>query len=196
MRDNSHLFLSDSRFLKNYLSIYILDSTADITRTDIGYSYLSILQTGGSLTIVSSEIHHSNIGIWQSSGSIAMSQSSVRDNTQYGIYGIEGTLTLTNTNFQGNNFTIYLSPAVDFIHSNNTAQNNTFNGIIMNGATIADRIWTKDSMPYIVFSNATSSTVIISQGDTLTIDPGAVVKFAFPFSKILTYGTLNANGTA
>ena len=215
--DNAHLSISDSRFFQNYRSIVVSNSTADITTTDIGYSNIGILQVGGSSTIISSEIHHSDTGIAQYSGTIITSQLSIHDNTQqgifitsgaiiisqssvynnstYGIRGLAGTLSITNTDFQGNHYPLYLSPAVNFTHSNLTASNNDINGIGMNGTTAGDRIWTKDSIPYIVFSNATSSTVIISQGDTLTIDPGVIVKFAFFFSEIIAYGTLNANGT-
>jgi len=67
---------------------------------------------------------------------------------------------------------------------------------VMNGTTTADRTWTKDTVPYVIFSEPGEETVTIASGTTLTIDPGVIIKFAFLGSKIEVNGTLNANGTS
>jgi hypothetical protein len=150
----------------------------------------------GAANIISSELDHSYAGIVQFGGTVTVNQSSIHDNTTDGIYASAGALTLINTNFQNNDRALFLTPSVDFTHSGNTAANNNINGIGMSGVTIADRTWTKDLIPYVIYSEKATGTVTISSGTTLTIDPGTVIKFAFSYSRFIVNGTLNANGTA
>lgn len=188
VRDNGTLSLSHSRLTRNFGTNLLV--------------YLS------NATVVSSEIDHSDYGIQHGGGTMNISNSSIHDNAADGIInGYGGTLSLTDNNFQNNNRPVFLSPEVNFIHSGTNAANNDFNGIGMDGNLYSNRTWTKDLIPYVIFSGPSTSTgssistatssVVINSNANLTIDPGVVVKFAFPGSAIIinANGTLNANGT-
>ncbi len=60
---------------------------------------------------------------------------------------------------------------------------------------IEDTIWTFKNSPYLVYDNSGSSYELleISEGATLTIEPGVIVKFINPGLKV--FGTIKANGT-
>src|SRR3990167_4988202 len=158
-----------------------------------------MVESDGTANITNSEIDNStNIGLLNIGGAVTVHDSQFHDNPTDGINNTfaGGVLTVTNSDFQRNSHPINLHPQVDFTHSGNTAVNNDFNGIIMNGfiSSNAARIWTKDFIPYIIFSAPATSTVGVAAGSSLTIDPGVVVKLAFASSAMVVNGTLNVNG--
>ena len=158
-----------------------------------------MVESDGTANITNSEIDNStNIGLLNIGGAVTVHDSQFHDNPTDGINNTfaGGVLTVTNSDFQRNSHPINLHPQVDFTHSGNTAVNNDFNGIIMNGfiSSNAARIWTKDFIPYIIFSTPATSTVGVAAGSSLTIDPGVVVKLAFASSAMVVNGTLNVNG--
>ena len=62
----------------------------------------------------------------------------------------------------------------------------------LNGVNISsDTTWDLAGSPYIL-----GGIVTLLPNINLTIDPGVVVKFSDPFSRLEVYGNLNANGTA
>ncbi|MCH8038005.1 MAG: hypothetical protein IIC53_12920 [Proteobacteria bacterium] len=139
--------------------------------------FTNIAVNNGTATIVDSEIDNSVTGIFQGAGTLTVSGSSVHDHTSDGIRSQSSSpsvaLTVNNTDFQNNSNAMLLSPSIDLSHIGNTATNNNINGIVMNGNTLADRTWTKDTIPYVIFSTPATSTVVVTPGTTLTIDPGA-----------------------
>ena len=54
-----------------------------------------------------------------------------------------------------------------------------------------DTTFTKSQSPYIISPGG----VVVPKGVTLTVDPGAVIKFESNFSQLVIDGILNVNGT-
>lgn len=150
-----------------------------------------IYQSSGTTTATSIDLSYQTYGVWFSGGVLSIDSSNIHNDT-YGVYSPawSGTLTITNTDFVDNTYAVKITPkTLSFIHSGNTASGGTYNGLYMTGAISSDQTWTYDTIPYIVYA------VAVTSGKTLTIDPGAVVKFAAG-GYINVSGTLDAQGTS
>jgi parallel beta-helix repeat protein len=81
-------------------------------------------------------------------------------------------------------------PTVDFTPFLDGINGNSIGGQYVHGGITQNTIWNSNQGPYIAISNIT-----VTNGATLTIDPGTEVKFDGNFS-LTVNGTLNAVGTA
>ena len=131
-----------------------------------------------------------NSGISCNNGSAPLIKSNTfTNNAGSGISASGSSVpTITENTFDSSSSAIWL----DASSSNAHVYNNTFTtqkpGIVVYGGTLpASTTWTKD-YPYIV-----TGTVTVAAGATLTIEPGAIVKFA-RYTSIQVNGTLIADG--
>ncbi|MCP6726813.1 MAG: lamin tail domain-containing protein [Patescibacteria group bacterium] len=132
----------------------------------------AILITGGSPTITNSTFSNNHIGIWNKFPS--------------------GTPTIQNNTFTNNKYPIKFSSSAGTI-SGNTASDNTYNGIYIEGAATTDLTWQAGTLPYIV------SRFTVQQDKKLTLQAGVVVKFvADPNGKpdFIVQGMLTTQGTS
>ena len=135
-------------------------------------SSAAIYIENGSPTIQNSTIQDSSIGIWSDGGL--------------------STPTIQNNTFTGNTHAVKLSSS-GAVLSLNTATNNTYNGIFVEGQVFfTDITWKADSMPYII------NQFTVNEGKTLTIEAGAQIQFiGVPYSgpELVVKGTLVTQGT-
>ena len=73
-----------------------------------------------------------------------------------------------------------------------TLNNNTINGLqVDSGTLVGNGFWNDPDIVYWLDSNVT-----VPVGQTLTVAPGQVIKFAWYGANLIVAGTLNADGTA
>lgn len=168
-------------------------STGNISNAVVryaGYSYGNgIYNNGGTLNISNSQIaDNASNGISQTSGASTITFTEF-NNQNYGAYAIDGDLTLNNNTFNNNSSaTAYISGPVNFTHSGNTATGTGLRGFLMSGIGL-NQTWTAGDLPYII------SNLGVDPANTLTLDPGVVVKFDYSSPSYLNiYGTLQVNG--
>lgn len=174
-------------------------STGDISNAVIRYAgnyYGSaVYNDGGTLTITGLTFDNNNgIAIIHSSGTLTVTSSEI-SNGDYGVYAYgSGNLTLNNNTFSNLWLGVgYIDASINFSHSGNNASNMTGKkGFIMAGNITADRTWTADNLPYII----SSSPLSINATKTLTLEPGAIIKFQDNWSSLEVNGTLSAQGTS
>jgi len=168
----SSLDIANSEFSDNYYGIYIKDASPRIAYSNIlNNNGCGIYCTGNSSPIIEDNIIRLNaIGIKAENGATPnIINNSFVNNTSYAAYLGVGAI----ASIQGN-----------------TSSGNTCKGICINGTLTADsRLINNPGIPYIV------SNVTISEGVTLTIDPGTIVKFQSTGSNLTVNGALSAEGT-
>ena len=155
--------------------------------------HANIYNNGGTLNVSSSTVSFSDgNGIQHNGGMTSISGSTINGNSGNGVSADgAGTLSVTGNSFSDNqNGVAYLefSSGLIFSNANNTANGSGVRGFIVRGNMNSDQTWTKDNLPYVI------SYFVVSSGKTLTIQPGAVIKFN-PSSVLNVNGTLNAVGT-
>lgn len=185
---------NDTAYSSSQAGIYNLGGTLNIANSSLlrNYNY-GVYQKSGSLTLSGSEVaNHNSYGVNVAGGTATLDHNSLHDNTFYGFYsGLPNALTLTNNIFTNNRGAVLVSPLVNFVHSGNTASGGTSNGLGIYGTVTGDQIWSADSMPYIIVQ------LFINAGKTLTINPGAILKFgSFGIVSINVDGNLNVAGDA
>jgi hypothetical protein len=173
-----------------------------------------------SVNITNSIIRYNQFG-----GIHLINSSSIIDNTSvlytdyciasgdYGGYGLSidnGNPVVTNSLFQDNPIAIYLqneaSPIIEdsifeqnenpiWVYngypylSGNDARNNTINGVYVTGNVNRNITWNAD-LDYVV-----SGQIVVFENKTLTLEPGAIIKFYDKYSGLSIGGTLKAMGT-
>ncbi len=119
----------------------------------------------------------------------------VIEKARTGIYVPLGVPLIEGNTIRQTERPIYQFGSADPIYSGNVLTGNTYNAICV-GGTISGSItweWVEGSIPYVVTSSLTVAT-----GQTLSIDPGVVVKMGLGGSgaSIHVSGTLDLRGTA
>ncbi len=168
--------------------------------TDSGYFgiFIYTTQSIGQLTINSSLISNNvrdGINILSlATTSVSIANSNFSGNGSFGLGASTGgggflTLALTFNTFSNNSSgDAYLSyGSIDFINSGNTTSGVTAQGFFISGISPTNQIW-NPGVPFI------PSYFAVASGKSLTIQPGAIVKF--PASGIINIlGSLNAQTT-
>lgn len=145
----------------------------------------------GTTTIASSTLQYQNTGSYQTGGTATITESIFKGNTAYGITFSAGTLTLATSTFSNNSTAAAsIDNAGVFYHWNNTATASSDNKFDLIGNVTSDRTWYADNIPYY------NAGYTVTAGDTLTVQPGSVVKFSSASARFTISGTMNAIGTA
>jgi len=164
------------------------------------YDYMLYNYYGGTLTVLNSIVASSSkYGIAHSNGITNIATTTFNDNGEYGIYGYNsiGSMSITGSTFYDNSLAAaYLPFAQSFTlsNSNNLATGTGKRGFIMYASSLgANQTWQADTIPYII----PSSGFNVSSGKTLTINPGAIIKFENSSAYLMVNaGTLNAIGNS
>jgi Peptidase family M23 len=162
--------------------------------TGVNATAYGVYNSSGTSTITSCDIHGYKYGVEMDGGAATISSSLFHDNSQQGVFTGAGNITLTGNTFYKNTLS---SAAITldgftFTSSGNiaTSVGSGVSGFIVGGSINADQTWPEVNMPYII-----QGSVTVPAGKTLTINPGAIVKFDGPNAFITVAGTLKAQGT-
>lgn len=152
-----------------------------------------VYANGGTLTISNSTVASSSNGFKITSGTVSIVNCTIKDTTTNGVTASgAGTLTLTSNTFIDNAnaaASIDLSSGKAFTSSGNSASGSGMRGFLMYGPVDANQTWGSGA-PYIM-----DNLVTVNSGKTLTISPGAILKFQGG-GRITVEGTLSAVGTS
>ena len=185
--EGSSIILKDSVLEQNKnRGLYLINSLSTTTIDNVqfrdhqvgctGYSgtdeAIALLIEGGSPKIKNSTFERNTIGIY------------IRNSASQSAYP-----EIENNIFKENKKPIYVSNSYPSF-KNNQAINNNLNGILVSNSSINQNTTWQADLPYII-----EYTLTISQGKTLIIEPGVVIKFYSGYSGITVNGTLNAIGT-
>ena len=159
---------------------------------------IGIANRGGAVTVSNSAIANSvNNGISHASGATAIASSTISGNA-YGIYaqGI-GAISFSGNTFSDNRFSVAyfdLSDGLTFANSGNTESGTRGNGIFLygSGENISNQTLSGETIPYVI----TVFGVNVPATKTLTVEQGAIIKFAQSNASLTVNGTLNMRGTA
>lgn len=158
-----------------------------------------IYNKSGTLSVTNSVIDNNVWGIRVDSGTATISGNVIKNNgdstgygSGYGVYvaGHEP-LTLLNNTFSDNRRTAYVDASKNFTHSGNTSEDLDYKGFQMGGIISNDTTFTSGDLPYIV------QGLTVSNGKTLTLEPGTILKMDDYYStgSIYVQGNLIAKGT-
>jgi hypothetical protein len=176
-------------------NLYNGGGTITISDSVIERSIDGIYHQIGTTTIQNSAIRNNGRnGVYHSGGATNVSGSAIVSNVRYGVYATgSGTFSLTGNTFSDNAIAAGAISfgSLIFTHSGNTVSATGLHGFVVSGTMEASQTWNAGDAPYIV-----SSSLAIPSGTTLTIEPGAIIKFIDHNGLIDVHGILNANGTA
>jgi hypothetical protein len=134
--------------------------------------------------------------IYNAAGDLSVVNSTIATSSSYGVGMAGGTTSLASTTLNNNSSGaafMDLTSGGTLTHANTIDTGNGVNGIVVTGTISSSTEWTTDrtagSIPYVP-----SGVVTVSSGNTLTIDPGVIVKFNDPNSGLSVSGTVNALG--
>jgi murein DD-endopeptidase MepM/ murein hydrolase activator NlpD len=179
----------------SYANIENYGGTLIFTNSVTSDGYYGIKQeqyTATSSISYSQMEDNSSSGIRVQDGALAVSNSTI-EGQYYGIAATIGTdsLTITDNDFiNSGGYAIYLTANILFTESGNTATSsvaNAIDGIYIAGTVSENRTWTS-GLPYVLGSTT------VSQGVTLTVDPGAIIKLFGVSARLTISGTLDVNG--
>ncbi|PIP22084.1 MAG: hypothetical protein COX38_02580, partial [Candidatus Nealsonbacteria bacterium CG23_combo_of_CG06-09_8_20_14_all_39_25] len=138
------------------------------------------------------EFNSIGIEIWEGTPTIT---NSFFKNNYYGIFVPafpEGKPLIENNNFEENEYPIWALP--QFTFKENQGQNNTYNNIFLSGLiTNEDLTLFKNPLSYA--TDGPNQFIEVSQGRTLTIEPGVIMKFGV-LTRLEVKGQLLAQGTS
>ena len=150
-------------------------------------------------TITENVIRNNSIGISISSSSPIITNNTIQGNGT----GLEATgtsnATITDNTIIGNTgYALNFEPdSTQSTISGNNISDNGYNGIRLSGVLTVDATWGNNA-PYIIYRSSTWHGITVSEGITLTMEPGVVVKFKKPTTSVYidVNGTLVADGTS
>jgi hypothetical protein len=164
-----------------------------------GGGYLAnVYVNGGYLSATSTVFASSSLyGLRMASGTVKITTSTFNGNANFGFYISNiGDFTVTTSSFSDNGIAagdgagfIAFDHGATFTSSGNTSTRDTWNGFLVDGVMVASQTWTND-LPYII-----QGVVTVSSSKTLTVNPGAIIKFDNSQSSLVVDGTLNVKGT-
>ena len=162
---------------------------------DVGIGHQSSTSTISSSRITG---HETNVFIrdvrnGESVGKAEILDSVIDDAISIGIAvggsGTDTELSLHNNTFFNNARDVQMGWTKLFEHSGNTSIGGTGRGFYMSSDLLGNTVWTKDDMPYVI-----DSDLRVRSGVTLTIKPGAVIKFTND-ARLRMEGVFEAEGT-
>jgi len=151
----------------------------------------ALFSDAGTTTASYVELNNNNVGLYLEGGTVNISNSNFHNNSTYGVRtGTAGTLNLTDNTFANNtDASGSIAGNTIFSHSGNSDTTSGIRGFYMTGSLNHDDIWTEDGIPYVI-----NSDFSVSSGNKLTINEGAIIKFAYG-AKFTVDGELEAMGT-
>jgi len=160
----------------------------------------SVINTAGTLTSTYSRFTGSiDMAVYHLGGTTNIASSTFIGNLEGLNAGGSGSLSFTNNIFTDNTTAVILqlSQGLTFTNSGNTATGTGKKGIFLSSSTgiTSNLILANDGIPYVI-SEPYSNTFTVSVGKTLTVRPGAVIKFETGNITIAVLGTLRAVGTS
>jgi hypothetical protein len=184
----------------NWDTIYITSTgTVNLGYSSVRYGGSSsgpaIYNYGGTLDVQNSVIATTTqYGIWHSDGATTIATSTFNGNGKYGVYAYpsDGDVSITGSTFYDNATAAgYFGFGSGLTLSNsgnaNSATGAGKRGFVMTGTVNTNTTWQADGLPYII-----SGGLYVDYGNTLTINPGTVVKFENSSANIQVGGTLTA----
>lgn len=177
-------------------AIYITGGTSILTANTIssGGSY-GIYIDDASPTIIDNQVNDSTIGLYvQGSSATPTITNNTFTGNSYGLYaGSSASPSIMDNTFTNNTYCIYLNGSItsSIALTGNTGSSNTYNAIGLTGSTSGD--FTLDMANDLLYA---FDGFTVASGNTLTIDPGTVVKFLNATSYMIVNGTLSADGTS
>ena len=184
--DGGVLDIINSNIYDNYRTLF--DWGTGYYRSGSG-----IRNKAGSLSVSDSIIKNHAFGVMGESGTISVSRTQILDNTSMGLY-IQSldSVTLFDDHFSGNGRTAQLSASSDFAHEGNTSDDLSYRGFEITGPLRDGAIWHSRDLPILI----TQGEVTVLPGNTLTLEPGTIVKFGNPYryGAIVVHGNLISRG--
>lgn len=133
-----------------------------------------------------------SVGIAVENGSPEIRDNHISDNTNgLLISGASSIPTISHNTFERNIYFAAESIGAYGAFSGDTAQENGMNGIFLQGSLAINYTLSAD-IPYLI----RNSTYTVPANKTLTVSPGAIIKFDGTLAKISSAGALLINGTA
>ncbi len=179
--DGGVLDIKNSRISNNYSTIS-------------GFTAGSGIRNKGILSVSDSVLENQVYGILGDSGTVTVSDTQILNNTEMGLYasGLDS-LTLLNNTFSGNQRTAYVSALINFTHEGNTSTDLSYRGFDTTGSVRDGAIWHSRDLPTLI----TQGEVTVPSGNTLTLEPGTIVKFgnSYRYGAITVHGNLVSRGT-
>jgi len=133
-------------------------------------------------------------GLRNTSSNLVLESSAMNDNGMDGYTCSGGIMKIDNCQFNNNgNYAAYLSNVNVQPYTGNTGSGNTINAFGISGSIGQDLTLSQavTGFPYVVTAYLT-----LADNYTLTIPPGEVIKFSGGSSRLVVYGTLQAQGTS
>lgn len=145
----------------------------------------------GTLEVRDSVIENQRLGFELETGTTTISNTTIKNNFQYGIlHRATDPLTLNNNIFINNQQTAHINASADFVHTGNTSSDVTYRGFEIMGVVKNGTVWHTQDLPIL-------ASVIIPHGSRLVIDPGSIIKLGQGngTGQISVSGDLVADGT-
>jgi RHS repeat-associated protein len=197
-----------------YGSLFLDGSSVPLNNVEVIYSHWYAVQVkDASPTITNGSFNNSRYGIYLQNAHATIANSTIGDNSDYGISGTGSNPTITGNTINNNNRGIYLygtSAPYPSISSNTFANNQTYAASVEIGAlptfgdnnfvgTVGNGVWVGSGT---LTANATLyghgvyvlNTVTVEQGTTLTVQPAAIVKLQYSSAWLIVRGALIADG--
>ena len=176
-----------------YSEIYNNGGTLTLDTVEVADSdSRGVQQNSGTMKILNGNYHAEDYGVMFEGGTGTVSGNNFHDLTNggVGVYGdSSGNLTLTNNTFSNMSYPamFYLTGSVQVTHSGNTVSGTGHeHGFYIGGTMGANQTLTGDGFPYL------SDGLKVAAGKTLTMTPGATLKFQGGGLEVA--GTLAAEG--
>jgi fibronectin type 3 domain-containing protein len=178
---------------RSYANLYLNGGSLTVGDSEIATSTdYGIYQSSGTLNVTGSDIHGSSLGVWSNGGDATISSNHFF-NGNSGVHAGGSSMVMTDNTFTGMAWRAASmgTSLGSFTHSGNTSSGSPKNGIIYSGTPSVDQTLSGNDLPYILTGN-----LAINAGITLTLQPGAIIKFQPDAYPLLTVsGTLNAQGS-
>ncbi|MFC1719011.1 right-handed parallel beta-helix repeat-containing protein, partial [Candidatus Poribacteria bacterium] len=166
-------------------------------RSGSGSSYIHpMLYIGTSLTVSNSIISHAQNEAVYTRVTPTLSGNTIT-NSPYGVVAYSSSPVLTGNTIKDNTYPVHQRGYSFPVYSGNVIVDNKVQGIAVSGtltpSDARDETWSDVQglgLPYVVVEN-----IEIKSPLSLTLDPGAVVKFA-EYKKMTVSGIINAKGTS
>lgn len=147
-----------------------------------GYNiYASVYNQGGQVSVSHSEFSFSNHSIIALDGTTEAYDNAFHDNDEYALWQKGGTLRFGGNTFSDNNLAVLLADGT----FRNDGGNGGEGGIHLRNRTLSgDTAFSKDGLPYVI------NNIIVPQGASLVVQPGAILKALNTNWALYSYGTL------